>query len=369
MPDTHSLDESRLPVRTFSYSGNYDFFQRSLIGRVEKILGEASDYGLEPDHLTDLGALFFARTRAGLSPTIDLGGERTFTTQQSTGANGHLRTTLEIPRELLEENITRSDHPGERWVQFEARDEVRGQRAVGKAQLLTPEGTLVVMDVDDTIKDSAVTPGESLNRLAVVAKALFPGMPLLQFPDQLAETLRKTLYHTWEAIDGMPELCSDWHRQGASFAYLSSMPFQLHKRLSTFLQERGFPEGSQHLKPFRWRDIPFKSREGNPFSQPRIGKGKALRELLDRFPRRKVILVGDAKEDDPKIYADTASDPRYADRISKIAIRLVSRKNNLDEQRDRCERAFRDLPPSMWTLFERGQHLSHDLDQFSSQDQ
>jgi phosphatidate phosphatase APP1 len=96
-----------------------------------------------------------------------------------------------------------------------------------------------------------------------------------------------------------------------------------------------------------------------------IGKGKALRKLLDRFPRRKFILVGDAKEDYPAIYAGVAKDPKYASQILRIAIRLVSRKDNLGEQQDKCATEFRDLNPSIWTVFEREGELNHNLENFA----
>ena len=71
-----------------------------------------------------------------------------------------------------------------------------------------------------------------------------------------------------------------------------------------------------------------------------------IRPILDRFPQRRFVLVGDSGEKDPEIYAELA--PRHPKQISRILIRDVTGE---DAKAERYGRIFKGLPRDLWTVF------------------
>jgi phosphatidate phosphatase APP1 len=147
----------------------------------------------------------------------------------------------------------------------------------------------------------------------------------------------------------MAEIYRRWSDLGGAFHYVSSCPWQLYRQVSDHLTEVGFPAGSYHLRSFRLRDhlirrlLLFK----------RSGKKGIIYRILKMFPLRKFILVGDSGEHDPEIYGAAAR--RFPGQIQKIFIRNL---HQADEPADRYERAFRQLPTTMFQLFDDPAELS-----------
>ena len=173
---------------------------------------------------------------------------------------------------------------------------------------------LVISDVDDTIKDTRVTLSRSTH---------------LKNPLLLADYFRH-----WTPVRGMPELYQEWQRERkAVFAYVSGGPLGYEKRLETFIQKNGFPDGQIFLNPH--------------FPTGTAGhKDRTIEKLLAAHPRARVILLGDSGEHDPAIYAKVLA--RHPDRIAAICIRAVTKDAartvaKLD-QRDRLEKwmVFKD---------------------------
>jgi phosphatidate phosphatase APP1 len=141
----------------------------------------------------------------------------------------------------------------------------------------------------------------------------------------------------------MADIYRRWSDFGAAFHYVSSCPWQLYRQVSEHLAEVGFPAGSYHLRSFRLRDhlirrlLLFK----------RSGKKSIIYRILKMFPLRKFILVGDSGEHDPEIYGAAAR--RFPGQIQKIFIRNLHQP---DEPADRYERAFRQLPASIFQRFD-----------------
>jgi phosphatidate phosphatase APP1 len=82
-----------------------------------------------------------------------------------------------------------------------------------------------------------------------------------------------------------------------------------------------------------------------------------IEPLLQGFPARKFILIGDSAEQDPEVYGMLAR--RYPDQVVQVYIRDVT-----DEPADapRYQAAFRDLPPDKWQLFHDPASLSWPVD-------
>jgi phosphatidate phosphatase APP1 len=187
----------------------------------------------------------------------------------------------------------------------------------GQVLLINPTGLSVISDIDDTIKITNVS-----NRRAAIVN---------------------TFYNDYKPVPGMPELYRKWVvNQDAVFHYVSGSPWQLYLPLSEFLQSADFPAGTFHLRFFDW----FGADAKKIFSPPEEMKRQTIQTLLDDFPHRKFILVGDTTEKDPEIYAFFAQ--KNPNQIHHIYIRNVT---NESTDSDRFRTAFSTLPKSKWTLF------------------
>ena len=145
----------------------------------------------------------------------------------------------------------------------------------------------------------------------------------------------------------MAEAYQRWQQAGAAFHYVSSSPWQLYPDLSDFMQEQGFPAGSFHLKTFRLQDGGLHDLLA-PATQH---KPAIIEQLLQTYPGRRFILVGDSGEQDPEIYGEIAR--QYPQQIQHIFIRQAS------EQHDEARflQAFQGLPRKTWVVFRHSEQL------------
>jgi phosphatidate phosphatase APP1 len=198
-----------------------------------------------------------------------------------------------------------------------------GSLAVGQAFLLPAEGVSVISDIDDTLKHSYVACKRTL--------------------------LANTFLREFAPISGMAELFRDWAGVGAAFHYVSSSPWQLYRHLAEHLAEQGFPDGSYHLRAFRLRDHLIR----RILMLRRSGKAAVIRGLLQMFPRRRFVLVGDSGEADPEIYGAMAR--RFPRQVAGIYIRQLDGPRNSAQ---RYQRAFRGVRPDSVRLFREAQELA-----------
>ncbi len=236
--------------------------------------------------------------------------ERDFNLSKS-GANGHFEKILRVPKEEAEGAARGGRLPFA--LVTPAGD---GRSFEGRVELLAPTGISVISDLDDTIKESSVLDKKEL--------------------------LANTFLREFKAVQGMAGLYRSWKERGAAFHYLSASPWQLAPALAPFLAAGGFPEGSLHLRTFRFKDQTFFSL----FSAPEKYKIPAVEALLDAFPGRRFLLVGDAGERDPEIYGEVAR--RNPGRVEAIFIRAVP---GGDLSPERFDEAFEGLPEEMGRVF------------------
>jgi len=169
----------------------------------------------------------------------------------------------------------------------------KGHTGKGRIRLIEPEGISVVSDIDDTIKVTEV-------------------------PAEKAIVLRNTFCRDFIAAPGM----ADWYKgmgDDVSFHYVSGGPWQLYGPLYDFLitGPGGFPEGTFHLSFFPKNIRATDTREmvikavtdalENDATSGSMGKTydhklSEINELMDRFPGRKFVLIGDSGEIDPEVY-------------------------------------------------------------------
>lgn len=233
-------------------------------------------------------------------------------------ANGHLNAEIALQRRGS------GEEPESFWLNYNALLPPGDQRAFrGEALFPSSAGVSVISDIDDTIKISEVTDKKNL--------------------------LANTFLKPFEVASGMAEAYDRLAGTGAVFHYVSSSPWQLYPALREFMDASEFPRGSFHLKLFRLEDESFL----NLFKSSLESKPLIIETLLDAYPQRVFILIGDSGEHDPEIYGEIAR--QYPERIQHIYIRKVTSETPKD---DRYRDAFNGLPNSQWTLFESAAIIS-----------
>lgn len=209
----------------------------------------------------------------------------------------------------------------ERWLAFQALTRSGDERRfTGRALLLAPTGVSVISDIDDTVKVSHVR--------------------------DKARLARATFLEPFVPVPGMAEAYRAWRAQGAAFHYVSSSPWQLCDELSSFLAQEGFPQGTMHLKRFRWKEG-GDAGIANLLAPGTKTKPKQIEPLLRRFPGRRFVLVGDSGEVDPEVYGELAR--AYPGQVLHIFIRNVTGEQPGDE---RFQKAFQGVAADRWTLFD-----------------
>jgi phosphatidate phosphatase APP1 len=189
----------------------------------------------------------------------------------------------------------------------------------GRALLVPPQGLSVVSDIDDTVKKTQVRDTQ--------------------------EMLLNTFARSFQAVPGMAaHYRALAHDPETRFHYLSSSPIQLLPALDGFLRRSGFPGGSMHLRESTtWRTMIPGDGEGRTHKLAIIG------QLLEDFPERRFLLVGDSGELDPEIYGEVARTAPH--RIEGIVIRDAT-----GEPRDaaRYAGAFDGVPADRWHVLQDG---------------
>ena len=187
----------------------------------------------------------------------------------------------------------------------------------GAIRLLDTDGLSVISDIDDTVKVSNVGDHKGL--------------------------LEQTFLLEFAAAPGMAALYREWSTDDTGFHFVSSSPWQLYDPLREFLDRDGFPWASFSLKPVRFRDETLVDL----FKKGTATKPAAIEKILDRYPDREFVLVGDSGEQDPEVYAYLLRN--RPDQIRKIYIRNVTQEN-LDNTR--FTTLFADTDRDRWQLFE-----------------
>ncbi len=198
--------------------------------------------------------------------------------------------------------------------------------AIGGIHLVAETGTSIISDIDDTVKVTNVA--------------------------DRRELLRNTLVREFMAVEGMPAVYRRWQDSGAAFHYVSSSPWQLSACLCRFLGDVGLPAGSMHLKLFRLKDstplgrVPSRKRS----------KRRTIEQIMDDFPARRFVLVGDSGERDPEVYAAVAR--RRPEQVAGILIREVPAKASRAKVRERLAKLARRLPADGFNVFQTAADLA-----------
>ena len=303
----------QIPVHGEIYShGRVGLGKRFLLKMLQRAM-KAPDAAIQSELFKARISRFLASDCKGRVLSVRCGDELSVTTKRSK-SNGHFFATLHVPVAAIEHPPASS--AGARPVELSVHGPDDEPIASGQSYLLPPRGVSVISDIDDTLKHSHVACKQSL--------------------------LANTFLREFEPIAGMSDVFRRWAASGAAVHYVSSSPWQLYGHLAEHLSEQGFPDGSYHLRSFRLRDHLIR----RILMFRRSGKAAVIRGILQTFPLRRFVLVGDSGEIDPEIYGAMAR--KFPQQVIGILIRQVGgpRDNPL-----RYQRALRGVRPSAMRLF------------------
>ncbi|MCP4983674.1 MAG: DUF2183 domain-containing protein [Gammaproteobacteria bacterium] len=239
-------------------------------------------------------------------------------TLPASAENGHVVSILKIPAEVVSAFAER-----DRLSYVALLQDGDKRRFEGQVKLVPEQGVSVISDIDDTIKLSHVT--------------------------DHAKLLANTFFNDFQRIEGMSELFRRLADRGVSFHFVSSSPWQLYDPLRDFMQQENFPWASLNLKAVRFRDETL----FNLFKKGTETKPGQIEPILQRYPQRRFILVGDSGEQDPEVYGDIAR--RYTTQIQHILIRNVGNAGAA-----RFSKAFSKIDSSKWQVFDHPGQISVD---------
>ena len=269
----------------------------------------------EKEVLAERTRLFLMDNEGGKRIVIEVGAKR-IRLEKST-SDGQFRGVIRLPdRELSQ--LREIDVLGQRVLRFKVLLPSTDTRVFsGTVHLAGQEGVTVISDIDDTIKYTQVR-----DRSAMI---------------------RSTFLEPFRPVPGMAELYRKWQANlGAQIWYVSASPWQLFSPLSEFLGESGFPAGPVSLKNVQLTGKTL----FDLFKDPDQFKKSAIEPIVERYPDRKFVLVGDSGERDPEIYGELAR--KYPNNIVSVLIRKTTSE---PADAGRYHEAFRDLLPEQWRVF------------------
>ncbi|CAF3375956.1 unnamed protein product [Rotaria socialis] len=195
--------------------------------------------------------------------------------------------------------------------------------AKGEVFLCDDNGISVISDIDDTIKITGVS--------------------------KISTVLRNTFSGEFKAVPGMSERYRHYELiYNATFHYLTASPDQFYPFLREFFERDRFPLGSYHMRHFTWFDSNFfKFFASKSFIRQ---KTKILNMFFQQTRKRNFILIGDAFQKDPEIYANIYQN--YPERILKVFIRTPEKSIG-----NRLEQVFEHIPKHKWATFVDGYDL------------
>ena len=278
------------------------------------------------DILKQRSHYFLVDNERGKRIALELAGERCVS--EASAPNGHFRGTAQLDRRTVEV-LSPKAKPGDadRDLVIPVRvdlDDGDDRLFTSDVFFLRDRGVSVVSDIDDTIKITEVLSKRACSR--------------------------NTFLRPFRAVPGMADLYKDWSRQGATLHYVSACPWQLYEPLREFMAEAGFPAGPMVMKLFRWKDRTV----WDLFDSPEEFKVEQVGAILERFPNRHFILVGDSGQSDPEAYGALAR--RFPRQVKRILIRSVP------GGRSDFNQAFRDLPREKWQVFTNANEIKGSLE-------
>jgi hypothetical protein len=219
------------------------------------------------------------------------------------GSDGIVRLSLVFSNEKATQ-LLQKQTSSNGWLTYRA---VSGKHTgLGRVRLIEPDpnGVSLVSDIDDTIKITGIPAGKDT-------------------------VLRNTFCVDFKPVRD-PDMAMKYKQVGdIPVHYISGGPEQMFGPLYDYLitGEGGFPEGTFHLKFFPKNFFSSETTKNlidfinSSLEVTYQHKLKEITTLMERFPDRKFILVGDSGEIDPEVYYEVRK--RKPAQVKEIWIRDV----------------------------------------------
>lgn len=223
-------------------------------------------------------------------------------------ANGNISSVLRLSDVRVKE-LLKSQESEDGWLTLTAVSS--GHEGTGRIRLIEPEGLSIISDIDDTLKITEIPAGAQ-----VVTRNVF-------LREYVATTELRSIFET---------------NGDSPVHYVSAGPWQLYEPLSKELIEADevLPEGTFHMRTLRtnlmslssWKDLSalLLNKEGTVDH-----KVYEISRLMQDFPARKFLLLGDSGEFDPEVYCRIQE--KFPEQIQEIIIRDVVNAKELHPNR------------------------------------
>ncbi|RUS29828.1 hypothetical protein BC938DRAFT_480181 [Jimgerdemannia flammicorona] len=247
-------------------------------------------------------------------------------TSLATATTGHFIGSLRIPTSLVAEWGKEQSKSDPRLLKIRAFSGFADSPSYGFVSLIEPDGVSVISDIDDTIKDTQILAGTRVvlsNTFLNEAKQV-PGMAEL-YMRWHSHLLTIVTFHLLSTSPGLPHQ----YDMGAAFHYVSNSPFQLLPMLQSFFRRSNFPPGSAHLRLYSGVLAKFTEVPGQ-------AKRDRILEIMNDFPDRRFVLIGDSGEIDLEIYSRIAKE--NTGRVIAIFVRDVTTRafqEKLEKEREK----------------------------------
>ena len=262
-------------------------------GEIGNFQSRAADFLADSESREDVTLAFDRDPKKVQLHVVDSKGRT-----QKSDLNGLIDGTLTLSRERADA-LLKAQASTTGWLSLTVVS--KGHSGTGRVRLIAPEGISVISDIDDTIKVTEIPAGPEV-------------------------VMRNTFLRNYKAAPEMVEKYREW--PDASFHYVSGGPWQMYGPLSEFLidSKDGFPEGSFHMKSVRknllskssWRDLTDLITNSEQTFDHKVGQ---ISLIMERFPRRRFILVGDSGEKDPEVYRAILA--KFPEQVQEIWIRDI----------------------------------------------
>jgi len=196
----------------------------------------------------------------------------------------------------------------------------------------TAKGWAVISDIDDTIKKTMTASPTGI--------------------------LKTTFVDEPTPITGMPELYKNitTSLHNPPFWYLSASPYNLYPFLRQF-REDYYPAGTMVLREASWMNLAGFLTSLTQGTQ--AYKVDRMDNIHTSFPNRKFLCIGDSTQSDPEAYGQVYR--KYPGWVGAIFIRKVEDVEPMNSSEknkpERFEKAFKDVPTDVWTVFTDPQQL------------
>jgi len=303
-------EEWTLQIQGWIYEPDYSSEERSLfITLIEAVVGSIQS---EPSFLDERISPFLVDNEGNEKIIIKL-GERTYSLNKSNDA-GQFSDEITLSNEEVQvlsmNNILT-------YSLVLPKEDTRNFQ--GHVFLLKDEGTMIISDIDDTIKISEVYLGNE-------------------------KIIDNTFLQTPLVADSMQALYQQLQTDNSNvtFHYLSGSPWQLYNFVHTFVVENTFSEGTFHLKELRVNPLSSSLYNFLDSDSTYNHKVETLTQMMQNFPQKQFILIGDSGEKDPEVYGYIQAN--YPSQVKSIYIRNVT---NETSNSTRMKEAFGSYSPNV----------------------